>query len=122
MIVTPADPSTIDANIAYVDHYEEAEAIRAARRDGADARIVTRQRPFSGEFELIIRRGRIMSVNWCRSGGTSCTIRAVRGDVALQVSYDPRGAPGTDGMIGLAVDFANRFIVQGPPIPREESD
>jgi len=46
----------------------------------------------------------------------------VRGDLALQITYDPRDAPGTDAMIAFAVDFANRFIVQGPPIPREESE
>lgn len=111
-IATPPFPErTLDAGIVHIDHYEQA-----------DARILTRQQPISGEFELIIRRGRIVSHSWCWASGRWCQIRAVRGDVGLQISYDPRGSPGTEEMIAFAVDFVNRFIVDGPPIPREETE
>jgi len=124
---TPPFPGTINEGIAHIEHYEQADAIRSARLGGLDARIVTRQRTIRGEFELIIRRGRIASVNWCTPGtpprgAPVCRIRAVRGDVGLGISYDPRGSPGTDEMIAFAVEFANRFIVAGPPIPVEESE
>jgi hypothetical protein len=126
-VQTPPFPRTIDEGIAHIDHYEQADAIRAARLGGVDARIVTRQGTISGEFELIIQRGRIVSVNWCKPGtpprgAPVCQIRAVRGDVSLSISYDPRGSPGTDEMIAFAVEFANRFIVAGPPIPVDETE
>ncbi len=124
---TPPFPHTIDEGIVHIDHYERADAIRAARLGGVDARIVTRQATIRGEFELIIRRGRIVSINWCTPGtpprgAPVCRISAVRGDVGLRISYDPRGSPGTDEMIRFAVEFANRFIVAGPPIPVEETE
>jgi hypothetical protein len=124
---TPPFPPTMDEAFAHIESFAQADAIRAARRGGADARIVTRQGTISGEFELIIRRGRIVSVNWCKPGtpprgAPVCRIRAVRGDVSLSIAYDPRGSPGTDEMIRFAVEFANRFIVAGPPIPIEETE